>query len=187
MVDVFVYNYKDIKLRFRPLFLILGFALLFWGCGGDDREYIERRLNLSFNVPGGLNNIESHYFQIDDVPMFLNETLEINQLDTSSIDEIVGGSARLYGKIGGIDFSDIERISVFAVSPENKEYRKEMFYQEQIPFTNISEIKLFNGLADFSEFIVDNKMDMEVRIKFRAFSSLSAKLDLDFSYLLFKK
>jgi hypothetical protein len=168
------------------IFVLLSFLLLS-GCGGDDREYIERKLNLSFEVPAGLNNIESHYFQIDDIYMFVDETLELNQLDTANIDEIVGGSARLYSKIGGVDFSDIEKISVFAVSPTNKEYRKEMFYQEQIPLRTISEIKLFNGLADFSEFIVDNRMDVEVRIKFRTFSSLSMKLDLDFSYLIFKK
>ena len=56
--------------------------------------------------------------------MFVDETLDLNQLDTSNIDEIVGGSARFYSKIGGVDFSDIEKISVFAVSPTDKEYRK---------------------------------------------------------------
>ena len=33
-----------------------------------------KELNLNFEVPAGLN-IESHYFQIDDVYMFVDETL----------------------------------------------------------------------------------------------------------------
>ncbi|HMS98309.1 MAG TPA: hypothetical protein PLV12_05275 [Saprospiraceae bacterium] len=172
----------------RTVFILfLGWLFALTGCTGDDREYIERKLNLSFNVPAGLNNIESHYFRIDDVYLFLDETLEINKLDTSSIDEISGGSARLFSRLGGVDFSDIERISIFAVSQTDKNNRKEMFYLEEIPLRNLDELKLLNGLADFSEFIEDNRLDIEVRIQFRRFSTLSMQLDLDFSYLIFKK
>jgi hypothetical protein len=174
-------------MRRTGFILLLGWLIILAGCTGDDREYIERKLNLSFNVPAGLNNIESHYFRIDDVYLFLDETLEINKLDTSEIDEISGGSARLFSRLGGVDFSDIERISVFAVSQTDKNYRKEMFYLEEIPLRNLSELKLLNGLADFSEFIEDNRLDIEVRIQFRRFSTLSMQLDLDFSYLIFKK
>ncbi|MBP6398901.1 MAG: hypothetical protein KA340_13540 [Saprospiraceae bacterium] len=174
-------------MRRTGFILLLGWLIILGGCTGDDREYIERKLNLSFNVPAGLNNIESHYFRIDDVYLFLDETLEINKLDTSEIDEISGGSARLFSRLGGVDFSDIERISVFAVSQTDKNYRKEMFYLEEIPLRNLSELKLLNGLADFSEFIEDNRLDIEVRVQFRRFSTLSMQLDLDFSYLIFKK
>ena len=62
-----------------------------------------------------------------------------------------------------------------------------MFYLEEIPLRNLSELKLLNGLADFSEFIEDNRLDIEVRVQFRRFSTLSMQLDLDFSYLIFKK
>lgn len=171
----------------HKILALLIFILVISGCSGDDRQYIERQLNLSFDVPAGLNNIESHYFRIDDVYMFLDETLEINNLDSSQVDQISGGSARLYSRIGGVDFSDIDKISVFAVSQTNKEYRKEMFYLEEIPFRNLNELRMLNGLADFSEFIVDNKLDIEVRIQFRTFSSQSMKLDMDYSYLIFKK
>lgn len=55
-----------------------------------------------------------------------------------------------------------------------------MFYLEEIPLRNLDELKLLNGLADFSEFIEDNRLDIEVRIQFRRFSTLSMQLDLDF-------
>lgn len=172
----------------KPAFLLLlGWLLALSGCTGDNREYVERKLNLTFNVPAGLNNIESHYFRINDVYMFLDETLEVHQLDTAQVDEISGGSARLYSKLGGVDFSDIERISVFAVSQTDANFRKEMFYLEEIPLRNLDELKLLNGLADFSSLIEDNRLDIEVRIQFRRFSTLSMQLDLDFSYLIFKK
>ena len=46
-------------MRRTGFILLLGWLIILGGCTGDDREYIERKLNLSFNVPAGLNNIES--------------------------------------------------------------------------------------------------------------------------------
>ncbi|MBK8700207.1 MAG: hypothetical protein IPN29_12020 [Saprospiraceae bacterium] len=156
------------------------------GCFSEDREYIVRKLNLAFDVPAGLNSIESHYFRIDDVYMFLDETLEINKLAKESVTEITGSSAILTSRQGGVDFSDIDRISVFAVSQTDKSLRKEMFYLENIPTRNLNELKLLTGLSNISSLIVENKLDIEVRIQFRTFSTQPMRLDLDFGYLIFK-
>jgi hypothetical protein len=153
---------------------------------GDDRQYVERNLSLTFDIPAGLNTIESHYFRISDVYLFLDETLKSSGLPTGGTYEINGSKALLTSRLSGADYSIIEKISIFAVDKDDPLKRVEMYYNENISFQTFSELKLLASIANISPLIKDGKIDVEVRIKFRGFGPSQVKADLDFSYIIYK-
>jgi hypothetical protein len=153
---------------------------------GKDREYIEKNLTLSFDIPTGLNTIESHYFQLGEVNMFLDETLKINNLPVDQTYEISGAKCLLTSRLSGADFSVIDRISVFAVDRSNPNKRIEIFYNENIPLQSISNIRLLASISNVTPYIKDNRMKMEVRIRFRGFMVAPVIADLDFSYIVYR-
>lgn len=172
-----------LKINFFAFMLVLTSCMT--SCG-DDRQYVERNLSVTFDIPAGLNTIESHYFRIDDVYLFLDETLTNNGLPVGGTYEISGSKALLTSRLSGADYSVIERISVFAVDKEDRTKRAEMFYNDNIALQTFSELRLLTSIADISPYIKDNKVDLEVRIKFRGFIPAPLRADLDFGYIIYK-
>ncbi len=164
-------------------FIVL--ATLFTTSCSKTRTYVERNLTTNFEIPAGLNTIESFYFNVPDVYLFYNETIQNNGLSSLQKYEVSGSKALLKSRISGLDFSIIEKISVFAIEKNNPNNRTEIFYNEAIPFQNISELKLLSAISDMSPYIHDNKIDLQVRILFRGFIGFTQKVDLDFGYLIY--
>jgi hypothetical protein len=160
--------------------------LLFCISCGKDRQYIEQSLSVTFDIPAGLNTIESHYFRVNDVYLFLDETLNKNGLPIGASYEIGGSKALLTSRLSGVDYSIIEKISVFVVDKSNSLNRIEMFYNENISSQTLTSLKLLASISDISPYIHDKKIDLEVRIKFRGFMPSQVKADLDFGYIIYK-
>ncbi len=167
-------------------FFCLFWSLIFCQSCGKDRQYIERNLSISFDIPAGLNTIESHYFRIKDVYLFLDETLQNNGFPIGLNYEISGSKALLTSRLGGVDYSVIERISVFVVDKDDALKRVEIFYNENVSPQTLSELRLLASISDISPYIHDKKVDLEVRIKFRGFLPAQIKADLDFGYIIYK-
>ena len=153
----------------------------------DDSDYLAAKDNLvvSFKVPVGLNNLETHYFSIKNVDLFLKETLAANSLNGSNY-KISGNKGRLVSRLGQIDLSSMAEVTVDAVSINDPTQRREIFYQTQIPFALRSELNLLTSLSEISELLVDDKINIEIGIRFRSFSSIPADLDLEFGYVVFQ-
>lgn len=154
---------------------------------GDDTLYLATKDNLiaEFTIPVGLNNLETHYFKIKNVDLFLKETLAANNLLGDNY-KISGSKARLVNRLGQIDLSSMAEVTVDAVSINDASQRRELFYQTDIPFAFRNELKLFTSLTEISDLLVDDKINLEVGIRFRSFSSIPVDLDLEFGYVVFE-
>jgi hypothetical protein len=155
------------------------------GCNGTDRTFVQRQIIENFQIPAGLNTIESHYFRLSDVNLFYNETLKANGFETTSPREVSGLRASIRNRFSGNDLSVIDRISIFVVNKQNRTDRVEIFYNENIPFNQANEIKLLSSISNFYPYIKDGKVDLDVRIQFRGFLPLAAQLNLDMTYLIY--
>lgn len=160
--------------------------ILICSCTKDEGDFIEANLKTNFFIPAGLNTVESHYFVVDDVDLFLDQVLTSNQLPTNEKYKITGSKAKLTTAFSDFDFSVINRISIFAINPENNLDRIEIFYNEEIPFNTQRELKLLAALGDFSKYIKNNKIDLQVRIQFKGLTSFQSNVDVDFNYLIYK-
>ncbi len=172
-------------IKFKYIIIFIVASVICGSCTGDDREFISRDLSVEFQIPAGLNTIESHFFKISNVPIFYTETLSNNGLDVNTPKEVSGLRALIRSKFNDVDLSSIERISVFIVNKSNRTDRVEIFYNEQIPFNQNREIRLLSNISNFYSYIKDNSIDLEVRIKFRGFLQIPVQGTLDFSYLVY--
>lgn len=157
-------------------------------CKKDEVDYLAGKDNLiaSFEVPAGLNNIETHYFRINNVKLFLKETIEANALSSTASYKISGSKGRLVSRLGQVEFSTFAEVTVDAISISDPTKRKEIFYQEEIPFNLSNELKLFTSLSEISDIIENDKVHLDIGIRFRSFSSIPADLDLEFGYVIFQ-
>jgi hypothetical protein len=185
-IDTFIIKKMRHMLLKGNFFILMVLLASFTTSCGDDRQYVERDLSVTFEIPAGLNTIESHYFRIDDVYLFLDETLANNGLPTGGTYEISGSKALLTSRLSGADYSVIDAISVFAVDKDDRTNRIEMFYNENISIQTFSELKLLTSISNIAPYINDNKVDLEVRIRFRGFIPAPIRADLDFGYIIYK-
>ncbi|MBL0098943.1 MAG: hypothetical protein IPP49_01930 [Saprospiraceae bacterium] len=76
-------------------------------------------MDAEFDLPTGLNTVETHYFIIRDVPTNYKLNADLKGVDTSSIFNVQASKGLLTSKFGGVDFDFINRISVYAVSKKD--------------------------------------------------------------------
>jgi hypothetical protein len=158
----------------------------FSSCQSDENLYIEKTLVTNFDIPSGLNSIETHTFRIRDIDLFLSPTLEVNGLDKNGTYEITGSKAKLFSRLSGADYSIIDRVSVLAVNPDNPADRIEMFYIENVPYRSLSELKLLTAQGNINKYIREGKIMLDVKILFKGFTGFPIKADLEFGYLIIK-
>jgi hypothetical protein len=170
------------KYKFFPA-LLLGF--LMFSCSGNDRLFVQRQIIENFQIPAGLNTIESHYFRISDVYLFYKETLQLNAQDATIPREVSGLRASIRNRFSGNDLAVIDRISIFAVNKLDRTDRVEIFYNENIPLNQTNEIRMLSNISNFYSYIKDGKVDLDVRVNFRGFLQSPAQVSLDLTYLIY--
>jgi hypothetical protein len=172
------------KIQIVMFFIIVG-LLSNSGCSDNDREFISQEITETFQVPAGLNVIESHYFKLNGVFLFYKNKLSNNGLNTDNPREVAALRASISNKFGNVDLSVIESISIFAVKKGNRTDRVEIFYNEAIPFVSTNEIRLLANISNFYPYIYDDSIDLEVRLKFRGFLQQPVQAVLNFEYLVY--
>ena len=84
-----------------------------------------------------------------------------------------------------IDWTFIQRVEVYAVSRLDKSNRLRMFQSSEPDFGNRSQLGMFNTFVDVKEIFKEGLIDLEVRIKTRAFVPGNINAKLTFSYGIF--
>jgi len=159
------------------LFLI---AISMFSCGEERTLLFDMEFETDFDIPAGLNTIETWYFEIDNVQTFFDSYA--SGIDTSAIGSIAAASCTLDGKFGVIDYDFIQDIYINGSDPSDLSSKRELFYREDIPFGSSNEIVLFGNLANMKEVINNDLINLEVRVNFRYFtpSNLENRLTLRF-------
>ena len=136
------------------------------------------------DIPAGLNTIESHFFVVRDVPTFSQSLLSSNGLDAESIGFINGVTANMETRFSGLDLDFIENIGVQIISGDGLEDRREAFFvfSDFVQLGSKTEIAMIPSLLDLKDQLLEETVDIEFKINFRAFlpQQIDARVNMKF-------
>ena len=134
-------------------------------CGDDRVVLFDMEFEAEFDIPAGLNTIETWYFDIPNVNTFYSSFS--GGIDEAAITSIYSSTCTLDGRFGLIDYDFIRDIYINAWDPTDITSKRELFYRENIPIDDSNEIVLFGNLANVKEVLNNDLVNLEVRINFR--------------------
>ncbi|NNE27201.1 MAG: hypothetical protein HKN09_10185 [Saprospiraceae bacterium] len=172
---------KKLKYLFTSL-IICGLL----SCGSTDAVFNVDTFT-DFRITLGLNTIEAHYFVNQNVPVTLRTQLDNLNFTEEDIMQVVSDRALLYPKFNSnIDLDFINDVNVYLVDPDDFNKRTEIFYREFVPGGSKTEIQLFSNIPDVSDYLLKDKLIVEVRLELRRFppSTFDARLDMSFGVFI---
>lgn len=166
-------------------FLLLLLPFFHQSCGLNDGLEFAFRMeypNNTFEIPAGLNTIESHFFVIQDIPT--NRDLFFSSVDTSEVEIIIPNGARITSLDGSdIDFDFLFEVSVRLCSKDGSTCGREIFYRDEIPENVGSSLALIPNENNVKEELTSDNYTIEVVLKRLVTPSprfIRAKIDLVF-------
>lgn len=138
-----------------------------WSCGGSETPLFIMELEHDFTIQAGLNNFDSHYFILRDVPTRIGN---YSITTTNDIDRIQSSRASLEGRVQELDYSIIQHITIEVISKSEPSVQKEIFYNDRITLREQNELRLSSSLSEVSDILTQDLIDLEVRIEFRTFT-----------------
>ena len=175
----------DIMKKLKSLCYSIVVCCLF-SCGSSDALFTVDTFT-DFTVTLGLNTIEAHYFVNQNVPVTLQTQLDNLNFTEDDIMMVVSDRATLYPKFNAnIDLDFINDVNVYLLDPDNFNKRTEIFYREFIPGGSKSEIQLLSNIPDITDYLLDDKVIVEVRLELRRFppSTFDVRLDMSFGVFI---
>jgi hypothetical protein len=157
----------------------------FSSCEDSAEPLVIVTVERNFEIPGNLNTIETHFFELKNIPVLLDENLLVYNRTDDDIVSINPADAILSSTFNTIDWTFIQRVEVYAVSRLDNSNRIRMFQSNEPDFGNRSQLGMFNTFVDVKEIFKEGLIDLEVRIKTRAFVPSNINAKLTFSYGVF--
>ena len=137
-----------------------------------------------FAIPGNLNTIETHYFELKAIPVLLDQNLDVHNRTENDVLSINPADAILTSSFNNIDWTFIQRIEVYAVSRlDDSKYR--MFQSNEPDYGNREQLTMLPTFIDVKDVFKEGLIDLEIRIKTRTFAPSNINARLTFSYGVF--
>lgn len=169
----------------KQFIAIIFFACFLISCEKEVPIKYEVRLDGEFEIPLGLNTIETHYILVRKVPTFFIYNAQRFNADTSSITNIQASKGLLRAKFGDAEFDFVERISVWAVSIKNPNLKREMYYLDFNPLNTREELRMLSSTSELKQIMKEEFIDIEIRLNLRRFPSSNIRTVIDFGYAVF--
>jgi hypothetical protein len=169
---------KKITLLFSVLFF-------FSGCRKESRDFIDVRLDRVFDIPAGLNNLETHFFVFGGINSFFAENMAARNLSVEDVVSITASRGTFTIPDGFGDLDIFRRISIFAKSRTNPTLEREMFYLDFVPFNVGLELRLLTSISELQEILSEESFDLELRLEFKNFTALPTRIRFDYGYRIF--
>ncbi|MBK8516990.1 MAG: hypothetical protein IPL55_12135 [Saprospiraceae bacterium] len=164
-------------------FIFLVFiTLMFYSCEKDTVIRYDVSLDAEFDIPSGLNTIETHYFIIRNVPTFYKQSADNRGVDTSSILNVLASKGLIASKFQDLDFDFVERISVYAISQKDPTLKREMYYLDIVPLTTGTQLRMLSSTTELKKILSEELIDIEVRLNLRKFTTTLIRARLSFGY-----
>jgi len=154
-------------------------------CGDSVDPLVIVTIERDFEIPGNLNTIETHFFELKNINVRLDENLDVFNRTQDDVVSISPADATLRSVFNNVDWTFIQRIEVYAVSRLDGSKKFRMFQSNEPDFGNRDQATLFNTFIDVKEVFSEGLIDLEVRIKTRAFVPGNINARLTFSYGIF--
>ena len=159
-------------------------AVLLSSCEKETQVRYEVALDANFDIPSGLNTLETHYFIIRDVPTFYSLNADLKRQDTASINQIIASRGLIRSRFNDVNFDFVERISIYAVSKKNPDMKREMYYLDFVPLNTGRELRMLSSTTALKEIIQEETMDVEIRMNVRNFTNTAIRATFDFGYAI---
>lgn len=162
------------------LLMVLGTGSIFFSaCGSGGDPLFEMPIEAQFDIPAGLDNFQTHYFIIRRVPTFA-QRYGISERD--GVERINAGRGLLAAQFNAVDWGSVREISIHISGSNDLENGKEVFFQDRIDFSGVEELRLFSSLSEVKDILLQDFVDIEVRLNFRRITiqEIDARLNLNF-------
>jgi len=153
-----------------------------YGCFNSVDPVFFADVERQFEIPAGLNTIETHFFILQDIPTFLDQNLELYGLPYDNVTSINPGAGRIESAFGNIDWTFVQTVEIYAVSNSDPNLKRQILYSREPDFINRSSIVMFNTYSDIKEIMSEPVIDLEVRLKFRQFVPANINARIVFEY-----
>lgn len=154
-------------------------------CEKDTPVRYEVALSADFDIPSGLNTVETHYFIVRNIPVFYKFNADRNSVDTSTITNVLASRGLMRSLFSDADYNFISRVQVYAVSRKDPTLKREMYYLDFVPNSTGRELKMLSSTTQLKEILSEEIIDMEVRLNFRAITTSLLSTRIEFGYAVF--
>ena len=152
--------------------------LLLSGCGkDDDLTGIQMPYRYQFDVPAGLNPLNTHFFRRAGI--ITNASTLIGSAD---VNRIIPFQARLTS-LDNVEFGFIREIEVRVLDPDNPGLEIPIFYREELPQNTGRNIDLIATQANVTDILNKPSVDVIVEFKLYSTSGQTFQSDLQLSFL----
>ncbi len=168
-------------MKYIYLFLVL-LSLNMSSCTKDNgRHLFDTEIEVNFDIPAGLNNLETHYFNIKNIPSFYEEKKSIYGVSDDDILKSLANRASIIPRFQEVDYGFIRDISIKLYDDEYP--RSEAFYLETVRISEENELNLLSSLTNLKDILSKPTFDLEIRINFKTFTvrTTENKIKLNFS------
>lgn len=165
--------------------LLVGMSISIHSCssGGEPRFLVN--VERDFNVENTLSPITTHFFELRNISTNLDQSLDIYGLQKNNIAGISPADAVLTTVSGLMDWSRVSNVEVYAISRVDPSKKMRIFYVNERDPGNNDELRLFNTFADLSEIMLEETIDLEVRLRTIASVAGNFRARLLFNYAVF--
>ncbi len=161
------------------------FSVILWlsACGKEDIAVANVVKELDFEIPAGLSTIETHTFFFPSFVFGIEEILAQQGVDAADIDRISSRQGFITARFDNIDWDFVSRVTIEAVKLDGTGERTELFYMDPVPFNVNEQIELFPSLPNLKDILLDEFVNLEVKMRFRNFSptNIDTRLRLEFA------
>lgn len=155
--------------------------LLFIGCG-TRQSVFEINGNTDIEIKLGLSLVEAHFIVKDQVRIPFNTTMNNLGFKPDEIAEVNPLTCIFRPKFGDeIDLDFINALNVYIIDPVEFK-QKEIFYLDFIQGGEKTEIELLPTLIDITDYLINDRAIIEVRLDLRQFPPQTFDLSLDMGF-----
>lgn len=148
--------------------LVLVLPLLFFSCSKNEVLF-EVETFMDASVIAGSSTLLTHVYT-QEVIFPYSGRLSAFDLTSEEIAEVLPQRAIIYPLFGeNVDLDFIDVITINAVNPDDSNDTKEVYYLEPVPLGSKQEIELFPSLPDIKDFINDDRLILQMELRYRLF------------------
>lgn len=171
--------------RYTSFYIIIAFAILGLGCGKDETPRFSIPVEAFFEIPAGLNTIETHFIPINGVVNFMQARLAQNNMTVDQVTSVQSGRGQIIALSPNVEYRLFNDITVNAISVTNQSKADEMYYQDFIEFDHDGNLELLSSISELKEIMLNGIFDMEVKVNLRQSSLVTTEHKIVFDLAVF--
>jgi hypothetical protein len=156
----------SVQIRISKFSLFLAIPFIMLSACENENETPDRIMPyvLDFEIPTGLNTIETHFFTFENVRTQVETFFPENELPLEDIQIIRPRRAELQLRDPNISFNDIRSIEIRIAQKEEPFRDYEVFYTLNLQQRDRQKIDLLPTLSNVKEVFVGDVMEVEIRV-----------------------